>query len=729
MKWIEESKLKEEWTRTISFEDYMDSVEKNPRSYVRPTNLYFKDLFNYYGTDDDGSFKLFQKDFPGSIPIRGQQKTQKRIYDNLMNFCEEGFNNKFLLLVGPNGSAKTSLVKKIMLSAEEYSKTDEGSLYTFSWVFPIESHIKGSLGLSKTATTKQLETFANLDDSDINAIINSELKDHPLLLISSDRRQKLIEDWFQDDPSAMAIIKKSYLYNGELSSKNKMIYDALLKSYKGDVFDVLRHVRVERFIISKSSSNSAVTVEPQLHVDARMQQITMDKRLASLPPSLQSLNLFQLNGEAVYANRGILEFSDLLKRPMDTFKYLLMTMETKNINLQGILMELDILFMGTSNEIHLQAFKQHPDFNSFRGRMNIIKVPYLLSAKDEINIYDEQVNNLKGRVTFEPYALEAICLFSVMTRVRPAQEKNYTDKRLGKIVSHLSPMEKILFISYDELPERLNSEEKQIIRANRDLILGEYDNEDLYEGRFGISPREIKQMIYEIGVTNKNISFVEVMDYLSRFIQRKNEFEFLNISPQGNYHNPHYFIKSIKDYLLDKYDAELRISLGLVDDRSYEEYIAKYIMHVSALLKGEKIKNNITGKFEQSDMFFVSEFESNINLKEDPDKFRSHTISKLGAYALDNPGREINYTDVFPGVVKRLKESFREEQKKKITEISRSLVFYISEINQKQSTPGDQLNKEAKEEIERVIKNLQSKFNYSKVGAINLFRYLIKERY
>lgn len=61
-----------------------------------------------------------------------------------------------------------------------------------------------------------------------------------------------------------------------------MIYDALLKNYKGKHADVLKHIRVERFPISKRYSTAAVTIEPQIHVDARMQQITMDKRLQSL---------------------------------------------------------------------------------------------------------------------------------------------------------------------------------------------------------------------------------------------------------------------------------------------------------------------------------------------------------------------------------------------------------------------------------------------------------------
>src|SRR5690606_19580198 len=227
---------------------------------------------------------------------------------------------------------------------------------------------KGGLGLSSHKNERHVESYANLEDQDISAILVSELKDHPILLIPLKARQKLIRESLVDYPELLENVQKSYLYNGDLSKRNRLIFDALLKNYKGDYQKILKHIRVERYCIEKRYSTGVATIEPQLHVDAQLQQITMDRRLANLPPSLQSLNLFNLNGEIVLANRGILEFSDLLKRPLDTFKYLLMTMETKTINLHGILTELDLFFVGSSNEVHFSAFKQHPDFNSFKGR-------------------------------------------------------------------------------------------------------------------------------------------------------------------------------------------------------------------------------------------------------------------------------------------------------------------------------------------------------------------------
>lgn len=282
---------------------------------------------------------------------------------------------------------------------------DEGALYTFSWIFPIDNYLKGTVGLNTEIKSKTLDTYAYIDDKDISAILSSDLKDHPLLLIPIEQRKKLIDESFSDSPDILESLQKSYLYNGELSKRNKMIFEALLKNYQGNYLEVYKHIRVERFFIDRQLSSSAVTIEPQLHVDAKLQQITMDRRLASLPPSLQSLNLFSLSGEAVMANRGILEYSDLLKRPIDAFKYLLTTMENKSINLGGVVSELDIFFIGTSNEVHFNAFKQHPDFNSFKGRFNFIKVPYLLDYKKEVKIYEEQIHNLKDRCHFENHSI------------------------------------------------------------------------------------------------------------------------------------------------------------------------------------------------------------------------------------------------------------------------------------------------------------------------------------
>ena len=71
--------------------------------------------------------KYFYKKHSSSNAVFGQVHAQNELAKNLKNFSDEGINNKFILLVGPNGSAKSSFVKKIMVGLEEYSKEQEGS--------------------------------------------------------------------------------------------------------------------------------------------------------------------------------------------------------------------------------------------------------------------------------------------------------------------------------------------------------------------------------------------------------------------------------------------------------------------------------------------------------------------------------------------------------------------------------------------------------------------------
>lgn len=727
MKWLEEvSKEEGRYINLLSFDDYMNLFEKNPQKEVRPTNIYLKEMFDYFGKDEEGKFKLFQKEHADAPPVHGQIRTQKKIYQYLQNFMEEGFNNKFILLIGPNGSSKSSLIKKIMLATEDYAATDEGSLFSFSWIFPIDQFVKGSLGLSGSYSDRNLNSYAFLEDKDISAIMTSELKDHPLLLIPKKTRQKLIEEAFKKDSQRLEEIKKSYLYNGDLSQRNKLIFDALLKSYKGDFKEVYKHIRIERLFINRRYSIGATTIEPQLHVDAHLQQITMDRRLASLPPSLQSLNLFSLSGEVVLANRGILEFSDLLKRPLDTFKYLLMTMESKTINLQGILTELDIFFIGSSNEIHFSAFKQHPDYNSFKGRFNFLKVPYLMSYRDEAKIYQEQISKIKEQANFEPHSLSALCLWAIMTRMRSPNAKNFKDPKLGVIAEALSPLEKCLFYAEKLTPDVLDSESRQILKNGYDDVFNEYENDSMYEGKFGISPREVKQIIYDLAYSHKNITFVEVIEYLKILNDKKSEYDFLNITHQGDYHHPARFLELIENYCLDLLDTEVRESLGLIDERSYEDYISKYILSINAVIKGEKVKNPVTGKFEAPDSYFIKEFESNVHMNEASDKFRSNLIARLGAYALDNPGKQIVYSKVFEDLVDLLQESFRKEQKKIIDRIAKNLVLYLAE--KKESMPQG-LESNIRDLISGIIQTLQKKYHYSEDGAISSLQYLLKMRY
>jgi sugar porter (SP) family MFS transporter len=365
-------------------------------------------------------------------------------------------------------------------------------------------------------------------------------------------------------------------------------------------------------------------------------------------------------------------------------------------------------------------------FTAFKNEISVRVNNAELSEK----IYSEQIAGIKDRSQFSPHALSALCSFAVMSRLRVCQTKNYNDKKLANIATNLTPLEKALYLAGIEMPERLDIESKQILKQGHEEIANEYINDSLYEGKFGLSPRDLKYIIFKLSSLHLNVSYVEVLDYLQELIQKKSEYDFLNMAAQADYHNPGRYIEMIKDYNLNIFDHELRTALGLIDDRSYEDYIRRYVENINALNKGEKIKNVAMGKFVDPDDFFIKEFELAIGLKEDAKNYRSLLLSKLGAYSLDNRGKQIVYTSVFPDLVDSLQESYRSEQKKVIQNISRNIVFFEAEfdktIDPSQSSP---LSDDNRSQIKSVLISLEKLFGYTEGAAMSLIKFLIKERY
>src|SRR5439155_782970 len=78
------------------------------------------------------------------------------------------------------------------------------------------------------------------------------------------------------------------------------------------------------------------------------------------------------------------------------------------------------------NEIHLAAFREHPEFPSFRGRIELVRAPYLKSWLDELSIYDAQIAPFVNRHV-APHATRVAAQFAVLTRMRQPEAKRYSD--------------------------------------------------------------------------------------------------------------------------------------------------------------------------------------------------------------------------------------------------------------------------------------------------------------
>ena len=716
--------------RVMSFDEFVALFTARPAQYARSAPQYLRDVFDHFGTTQIKSphgtstrWKLFDVEWLGGRDrLVGQEDVQARVYRVLSNFVREGRTNKLILLHGPNGSAKSTFVSCLARGLEHYSSLDEGALYRFHWIFPSQKLHKGGIGFGGgAADSPSSESFAYLPDELIDAKLSDELRDNPLLLLPPRTRQEILAQ-------VSGFKASDHILYGDLSHKNKQIFEALLVAYQGDYLKVMRHVQVERFYVSRRYRHAAVTIEPQLAVDAHARQLTMDRSLAALPPALQSLSLFEYSGELVDANRGLIDFADLLKRPLEHYKYLLGTVENSRVPVENSFLYLDTVFIGSSNESHLAVFKEVPEFQSFKGRLELIRVPYLLDYTVEETIYREQIKPSAIGKHVAPHTAEVAALWAVLTRIRKPLAEKY-GKPLSDLVARLGPLDKADLYARGTAPEAMSTEHARELCANIDRVWSESDSYPNYEGRTGASPREVKTLILNAAENPRFacVSPLAVFDEMEEIVKNVTVYEFLKQEPlPGGFHENKRFIQTVRERYLDDVDEELRSSMGLVDERKYAELMSRYVANVMHWVKHEKIRNVVTGRLEDPDNDLMLEMEKifGLNTSKLSEDFRRDAIARIGAWSIDNPHRMPDYAQVFPRQYQTLREAYYEQRKKTLFKGAADLVEFLAEGRLPSSA-----DKDAEERVSTTLTNLRETYGYCDKCAREAVTLLVKKRY
>jgi predicted Ser/Thr protein kinase len=717
----------------LSFEEYVQLFLASPRAQARNAAQYLRDVMDHFGTEQVAHpagtirrFKLFDVAHEQDGRVAGQEEVQNALYRLLGNFTRAGRINKLILLHGPNGSAKSTLVNALKAGMEHYSRQPEGALYRLSWVFPSDKLIRGSIGfggergVSEGAAGGELGSFAHLEGEAIDLRLACELRDHPLFVIPAAERRELLEGARSED-----FILSDYLLHGELCHKCRRVYAALLAQYKGDYLKVLRHVQVERFYVSRRYQVSTVTVEPQMSVDAAYLQVTADRsQQLSVPPALHNVALYEPHGPLVHANRGLIEYSDLLKRPLEAFKYLLGFSETGQVPLEHFVLQLDEVLIASANEKHLAAFKELPDFASFKGRIELVRVPYLRRYRTEQEIYDVHITPTTVGKHVAPHATAVAATWAVLTRLKKPIPDRYAPEVKG-LVDHLAPMEKARLYEEGRPPDRLGQAQLKELRRLRQELYEESDAYPNYEGRSGASAREIKTALFNAAQNPdyRCLNALAVLEELEALCRDKSVYEFLQQEVVDGYHDHEEFVRVVEGEYLDRVDAEVRDSMGLVSEGQYRELVERYMLHASHWVKGEKLRNRVTGEMERPDEHRMAELEAIVMPRgEDAGDFRRGLISGVGAYRMDHPDAELDYARIFPDLFRRLRDHYYEERKRVLRKQKENVLKYLSEERASLS-PREQ------GQVEATLKTMTERYGYCEHCAKDAILFLMKRRY
>lgn len=676
-----------------SFSDFIQAVSEDPEKFCRSSAQYVKDVFEFYGhyevRDINGEqirrWKLFDK----FRVVYGQERAQNQIYNYVCSFAKNRVN-KIVLLHGPNGSAKTSLIASIMAAVEDYSKKPEGTTYTFNWLFSDAGDKEIALGFSSNGENEDYnkETLAYTKPEDITFKLPSCMKDNPILLIPVAERQRFLQ--------SLGVPENNLLYKAELSQKSKEIYNQLLVSYGGDWTRVIRHVQVERFYFSKLFRKGLISIDPCQNRDARSRELTLEKSYR-IPRSLAMASMHQPYGDLVDANRGIVEYAEIFKRHPDENKYLLNTAEWGTINLPGFTAQLDCVIFATDNEKTLSLFKRNSDWPSFNGRFVYVKVPYLLQWENEKKTCGLILNeHVKSHVA--PHTQNMLALWAILTRLRRSEHKlakdlTFTEKAYLYDTGQAPPT----------IPQKLRNALEREMRAVADEYLNSRErlipigggavDDASYEGRGGASYRDIETIVINTVRKRPYLSPLAFFSTIEDVIKNKSIYEFTKLHEGNNedsifepgFLEPEKILDEVKDFYRNMLRQDLRGAAGLVAEDQYDELFVRYIENVKAWTQQEKVRNATTGKYEAPNEHLMRSIEKKMGIDETEYKERRQALfSKLGAWATRNAdklgnGQKPPYKKLFSDLLDALRRNSDTEQREQLKKIQDSIVKWNTE--------------------------------------------------
>ncbi len=582
-----------------SFADYLRLLKEDPRP-LRTSFQRVYDMILSHGVEEYTLFKerlfhyrFFDDPFEGKDAIYGLDRPLMRLVATLKAAAHRlGPERRILLLHGPVGSAKSTIARLLKKGLEEYSKKEEGRLYTFYWKTPAASppgeHREGGF------LCPMHEEPLHLLPPGIRAAFLAELRTlHP------------------DYPYPLEV-------EGELCPACRFQMREALARHGGDLAKVLEEeVRVKRLVLSEKDRVGIGTFQPKDEKNQDSTELTGDinYRKVALYGSDSDPRAFNFDGELNVANRGLVEFIEILKLDV-AFLYDLLTasQEHKIKSKKFAQTDIDEIILGHTNEPEYRKLQANEYMEALRDRTIKIDIPYILRVSDEVRIYRRDFARVKKHIA--PHTLEMAATWAVLTRLEPP-------KRAG-----LTLMQKLKLYDGKLLPGWTEE-------AVRELMA-----EAKREGLEGISPRYIQDKISNVLVTTEEpcINPFMVLNELEEGLKHHSL-----ISDEKTRERYRALLEETKAEYAEIVKNEVQRAIA-ADEEALNRLFHNYIDHVKAYVLGEKVRNPYTGAPEPPNERLMRSVEERIEIPESrKDDFRREIMNYIGALALE--GRTFTYKD------------------------------------------------------------------------------------
>ena len=581
-----------------SFDEYLSMVIANPR-LARNAFQRLYDMIMHFGCErytwmreERIRYHFFADPFDdGADAIYGLERSLMSLVDFFKSASHRyGTERRILLLHGPVGSAKSTIARLLKKGLEYYSKLDEGALYTFSWHIP---------------------------DDDGKVIVDPcPMHEDPLKLIPLEARKPALARICQDLPEGSEI-----RVDGALDPFCRRMFDDLLLRYDGDWRKVISHVRVRRLILSEKDRIGIGTFQPKDEKNQDSTELTGDINYRKIAEygSDSDPRAFNFDGELNIANRGMVEFIEMLKLDV-AFLYDLLGASQEHVIKPKKFAQthIDEVIVGHTNEPEYKKLQSNDLMEAFRDRTIKIDIPYNTKLDDEIAIYKKDFNNERIRgIHIAPHTIEVAAMWAVLTRLEEP-------KKAG-----LSLLQKLKLYNGKSIPNFTEDS----VRELRD--------ESPREGMQGISPRYIQDkmsntLVGDQAIQEKCINPFMLMNELEAGLSHHSL-----ITDEDLKTRYRELLGTVREEYEDILKSEVQRAIS-ADEDAIARLCSNYIENVRAYTQHEKVRNRYTGKDEEPDERLMRSIEDKIDIPETrKDDFRQEIMNYIGALSLD--GKKFDY--------------------------------------------------------------------------------------
>ncbi|HEX6185766.1 MAG TPA: PrkA family serine protein kinase [Pyrinomonadaceae bacterium] len=558
-----------------SFRDYFELVTQNPRlaqlSHARINDMIHAsgvEKLNEGTRDEIARYKFFASE------LFGIEEPIARIVEYFKSAAQRlEVRKRILLLMGPVGGGKSTIVTMLKRGLEEWTRTEAGAVY---------------------------------------AIKDCPMHEEPLHLIPAELR---------------AEVEKHYgIYiEGDLCPQCRY---ALEHTYGGRHEDV----RVHRIVFSEKQRVGIGTFAPS---DPKSQDITeltgsIDLSTIGEVGVESDPRAYRFDGELNIANRGVMEFIEMLKVD-EKFLYSLLTLsQEQNIKTgRFAMLYADEVILSHTNENEYVSFAGNKKSEALQDRIILVRVPYNLRVSQEERIYDKLLkqSDILRNVHIAPNTLRVAAMFAVMTRLEEPKRANV------------------------DVVKKMKLYDGEDVEGYKSKDVRELKEESVREGMDGISPRYIINRLSG-ALVRDGITCINPIDALRAIKDGFEQHTGINSEQRERYLN---LISSARK----EYDELAKIEVQRAFVYSFEEMARticnNYLDNVEAYCNKEKIKDPITEEEMEPDEQLMRSIEEQIGISDNAkNTFRQEILIRISSYA--RKGRSFEYTSH-----ERLKEAIEKK--------------------------------------------------------------------